>query len=269
VTQERAGSLNVAVAGDRGAPPLVLVHGLGGSWRSWGRVIEGLAARFRVLAVDLPGFGRSPEEPGGGFELDSVAGRIGDALDHLRVGEHVLVGHSMGGGVAIAYALRFGARVRRLVLVSPAGLIATGAVRPAWRRPRLHRVGREATRIAEPFLLLSSRARGAAFGRLVADPSALARRDALALVRGSRQGRGTPAAGISIVHAGLRSRLGELTMPTLVIWGEQDQVVSARYAAALGRELPDGSVVTLPGTGHLPQIERPTEVVAAIEGFAG
>jgi pimeloyl-ACP methyl ester carboxylesterase len=258
----------VAVGGDPEAPAIVLVHGLGGTWRSWGRVPERLAARFRLVAVDLPGFGGSRPLPGRVFPLDDVAVSLAEALDDLGVEEHLLCGHSMGGGVSITYAADRPSRVSALVLVAPAGLVATGAVRPSWRRPFVHRVGREMTRLAVPLVLASGRARRAGFARLVHDPGALSAADALALVRGSVRGRATGPAGITIVYAGLRDRLHLLEMPTLVIWGDEDRVIEAAGGARLVESLPDGRLLRLPETGHLPAIERPDAVVAAIGRLA-
>ncbi len=268
IRERAAGPLHVAVGGDPDAPPIVLVHGLGGTWHSWGTVPERLAASYRVVAVDLPGFGRSRPLPDRAFPLEVVGDRLAEALDALGIDEHLLVGHSLGGGVSIVYAAQRPQRVSGLVLVAPAGLVATGAVRPSWRRPLLHRIGRDATLLAEPLLVASGRLRRAALSRLVHDPDALRTTDVLALVRGSRKGRASGPAGIEIVHAGLLDRIDRLTMPTVVIWGEQDQVIGAGGAERLARALPDGRLVFLPGTGHLPQIERPDEVVQAISGLA-
>jgi pimeloyl-ACP methyl ester carboxylesterase len=268
IRERRAGPLHVAVGGDPDALPIVLVHGLGGTWRSFGQVPERLAERYRVVAIDLPGFGRSKPLPDRTFPLDVVGDRLAEALDDLGIDRHLLVGHSMGGGVAIAYAAERPQRVSGLVLIAPAGLVASGAVRPSWRRPGLHRLGREATRFAEPLLVASGRLRRAALSRLVHDPDALRRADVLALVRGSVRGRATGPAGIEIVHAGLLDRIDRLTMPTVVIWGERDHVVGPGGAARFARALPDGRLVFLPDTGHLPQLERPDEVVQAISGLA-
>ena len=107
-----------------------------------------------------------------------------------------------------------------------------------------------------------------AFRRLVHDPDELTSEQVRDLVRGSRSGRSTGQAGIAIVHAGLRDRLGAVTMPTLVIWGEGDEVVSPAYGAELAGALPDGRLLMLPETGHLPMIERPAEVASAIAAHA-
>jgi pimeloyl-ACP methyl ester carboxylesterase len=242
----------------------VLVHGLGGTWRTWGPTLDGLVRRLRVIAVDLPGFGRSAPLPGRSFELAEVGQAIAEALDELGVDEHALAGHSLGGGVSIAYAAARPERVSQLVLVAPAGLIATGAVRPSWRSPFWHRVGREATRLAEPGLVVSARLRRVALSRLVHDPLALSRRQVLQLVQGSRRGRSTGPAGIAIVNVGLRDRLHHLTMPTLVIWGDGDRVIGSSALTGLQAALPDARYLLLRETGHMPMIERPDEVTEAI-----
>ena len=111
------------------------LHGLGASWQAWRAVGERLAPEFRVIAVDLPGFGRSPELPGGRFPLPEVAERLAATLDELGVAQHVVAGHSMGGGVSIVHALARPEAVRAIALLAPAGLIATGDVRRSWRLP--------------------------------------------------------------------------------------------------------------------------------------
>ena len=103
-----------------------------------------------------------------------------------------------------------------------------------------------------------------AFSRVVGDPAALDAELARELLQGAAHGRSTPAAGIEIVHAGLRDRLAALTMPTLVIWGERDRVVSPGYAEPLREALPDGRLLLLPEAGHVPMCERPDEVAAAV-----
>jgi pimeloyl-ACP methyl ester carboxylesterase len=254
--------------GDEAAPPLVCLHGLGATWTAWRAVGERLADTFRVVLPDLPGFGRSPALPDGRFPLPAVAGRLGEALDELGVRDAVVAGHSMGGGIAIVHALARPADVRALVLVAPAGLIATGAVRRVWRQPLLHRLSRELSRAAAPVLPHSAGLRRRAFGGLVDDPQALDAQTMAELAAGSVAGRATGAAGIAIVHAGLRDRLDRLTMPSLVVFGEQDRVIDPSGGPLLAAALPSAELLLLPRTGHLPMIERPDEVAAAIRSLA-
>jgi pimeloyl-ACP methyl ester carboxylesterase len=246
----------------------VCLHGLGASWQAWRAVGERLSPEFRVIAVDLPGFGRSPALAGGRFPLPEVAEQLAATLDELGVARHVVAGHSMGGGVAIVHALSRPADVRAIALVAPAGLIATGDVRRAWRLPLLHRASRELTRVATPLLAHSAGLRRRAFGRLVADPLALDEQTMRELALGSRLGRSTGAAGTAIVHAGLRDRIDRLQIPALVVFGDADHVIDSSGGPRLAAALPDARLLMLARTGHLPMIERPDEVADAIRRLA-
>jgi pimeloyl-ACP methyl ester carboxylesterase len=175
-----------------------------------------------------------------------------------------MLGHSLGGGVSVRYAAERPGALRALTLISPAGLIATGAVRPSWRHPRLHALGRVALRAAIPVISASRPLRERAFARVVGDPRRLDASLARELLMGAAEGRATPAAGIEIVYAGLRDRLPALTLPALVVWGERDQVVSPRYAEPLRDALPAGRLLSLGEAGHVPMCEQPGELARAV-----
>jgi abhydrolase domain-containing protein 6 len=246
----------------------VLLHGLGASWQAWRLVSERVSPELRVIAVDLPGFGRSPELAGGRFPLPEVAERLGETLDALGIEQHVIAGHSMGGGVSIVHALARPDDVRAIALLAPAGLIATGEVRRSWRLPLVHRATREVTRLVAPFLPRSPALQRRAFSGLVDDPTALDAQTMLELAAGSRSGRSTGAAGTAIVHAGLRDRVDRLQIPALVVFGEEDRVIDPSGGPRLAAALPSAELLMLPHTGHLPHIERPDEVATAILALA-
>jgi pimeloyl-ACP methyl ester carboxylesterase len=256
--------LSVSLAGDASAPPLVLLHGLAERRQVFDQLAPFLAAHLRLVAVDLPGFGASPRLPGGGFDLGAVCLRVEGVIAELGLERPALLGHSLGGGVAVRYAAERPGALRALTLIAPAGLIASGAVRPSWRRPRLHAIGRAFIRAATPLIAARPGLRERAFARVVGDPSRLDRSLARELLLGAAQGRSTPAAGIEIVYAGLRDRLAALTLPALVVWGERDHVVSARYAEPLRDALPDGRLLSMPGIGHVPMCEAPGAVATAV-----
>ncbi len=265
----RAAGLSVSLAGDESAPPLVLLHGLAERRQVFDWLAAALAPHLRLVALDLPGFGSSPPLAGGGFDLGAVCARIEAALAELGLDRPAMLGHSLGGGVAVRYAAERPGALRALALVAPAGLIATGAVRPSWRRPRVHALGRTALRAAIPMIAASRGLRGRAFARVVGDPHALGAALARELLMGAAQGRSTPAAGIEIVYAGLRDRLDALTLPTLVVWGGRDRVVSPRYAEPLRDALPDGRLLLLPHSGHVPMCEEPGALAAAVRELLG
>jgi pimeloyl-ACP methyl ester carboxylesterase len=264
LTEVRAAGLNVALAGDESAPPLVLLHGLAERWQVFARLLPLLSPRLRVAAIDLPGFGASPPLPGGGFDLGVVCERVEAVIAGLGLARPAMLGHSLGGGVAVRYAAERRGAVRALALVAPAGLIATGAVRPSWRHPRMHTLGRTLLRAAVPVIASRRGLRERAFARVVGDPSALDAALARELLMGAALGRSAPAAGIEIVYAGLRDRLDALTLPALVIWGERDRVVSPHYGELLRDALPDGRLLLLPEAGHVPMAEQPGVVAEAV-----
>src|SRR5687767_15282020 len=102
-------------------PALVLIHGITGTWRHWEKVMPGLAERFTVLAPDLLGHGESAK-PRGDYSLGAFASGIRDLLLTLGIEQATIVGHSLGGGVALQYAYQFPERSERLVLVNSGGL---------------------------------------------------------------------------------------------------------------------------------------------------
>jgi pimeloyl-ACP methyl ester carboxylesterase len=260
----RAAGLAVSLAGDASAPPLVLLHGLAERRQVFAWLVPLLAPHLRLAAIDLPGFGASPRLPGGGFGLGEVCERLAEAISELGLERPALLGHSLGGGVAVRYAAERPEALRALVLLAPAGLIATGAVRPSWRHPRVHALGRQVIRAATPLIAAQPGLRQRAFARVVGDPAQIDAPLARELLLGAAQGRSTPAAGIEIVYAGLRDRLDALRLPTLVVWGGRDRVVSPRYGELLRDALPDGRLLSLPEVGHVPMCEQPAAVAAAV-----
>jgi len=245
----------------------VLLHGLAERRQVFSRLLPLLVPRLRVAAIDLPGFGASPPLPGGGFDLGVVCERVAAAIAELGLERPAMLGHSLGGGVTVRYAAERPGTLRALALIAPAGLIASGAVRPSWRHPRLHALGRVALRAAIPLIASRRGLRERAFARVVGDPSSLDAALARELLMGAAEGRSTPAAGIEIVYAGLRDRLDALTLPALVVWGARDHVVSPRYAEPLRDALPDGRLLLLPEAGHVPMCEQPAEVAATVLGL--
>jgi pyruvate dehydrogenase E2 component (dihydrolipoamide acetyltransferase) len=245
---------------------VLLVHGYGGDRNSWLFLQEPLAARHRVYALDLPGHGTSAKDVGAGpAGPDGPAGTVGvlaDAvagvLDALGAERAHLVGHSMGGAVALAVAARDPGRIASLTLIAPSGFgpeINAGYLRgfaDAQTRRELKPV------VGQLFADESLVTR-----QLVEDLLAYKRLDgvdealhALAdtLLDGDAQ-RGDPAAAAAQVAA-----LGG-AVPVTVVWGRADRIIPAAQAEAV----PGAVRRLIDGAGHMPHMERPAEVQAAIE----
>jgi len=239
--------------------PVVLVHGLGGQWQNWLENIPRLAQERRVLAIDLPGFGLTPE-PADDDDLSiSGYGRCVDAFcDRLGLGKVAVVGNSMGGFISAEVAIQFPERVSRLALVSAAGISSADALQAP-----IMTIGRLASAIAT-----NSAAR---HRRLAARP--ISRHASLALVarhprllkadlayEGFFKGAGKPGFDDALracLDYDFRDRLPDVKVPTLIVWGEKDSIIPVRDADEFERLIDDSRKVVMTDTGHVPMAERP------------
>jgi pimeloyl-ACP methyl ester carboxylesterase len=238
--------------------PAVLVHGLGGQWQNWLENIPRLAEQRRVLALDLPGFGLSPEPSDGEISISGY-GRVVDAFcDQLGLAEVEMVGNSMGGFVAAEVAIQFPERVARLVLVSAAGITSADA----FQAPILT-IGRIASAIATNTTAQDRRLASRPLGRhlalaLVARHPRLLKPDLAyeGFFKGAGKG-GFDAALRACLDYDFRDRLPDVKVPTLIVWGEKDSIIPVRDADEFERLIEDSRKVVMKDTGHIPMAERP------------
>ncbi len=265
-------SLFLYDVGPAEAPPLILLHGLGNEADTWRHVIPHLGGRFRVIAPDLPGFGRS-DKPRRAYTVPFFCDTVFELLDALHIARAGLVGHSLGAVIAHLAALERPDRVECLVLVSGSLFapsqkldvvtllfLLPGVGESLYRRFRSDPDA--AYRSLEPyyshldglpesereFLRQRVNERVADEAQRRAFFSAL-RRMALWLPGQQR---------------GLRKRLASLTVPTLVIWGEADRINPAANGRALAAAQPSARLVVVPGGGHNVQEEAPEAVAEAL-----
>jgi pimeloyl-ACP methyl ester carboxylesterase len=249
-------------------PPLVLIHGLGGTWEYWAPAMALLAGRARCVALDLPGFGHSDDLPGE-FTLDAAVDRLAAALAVLEVGTAPVCGHSLGGPLAVRLARTHPATVSRVVLVGPSGL----AEAPFWQRRALtlvpvYQLLRRAPVAWEHWLLHVGPLRRAALGALVHDPSTVSRAMATTLVDGGREARALKGAIDASFATGLDAEASLLDVPVAAIWGDRDRMVPVADAEVLLRAVPAATLHLLPDCGHLPMIERPEAFASLLAGLA-
>ncbi len=236
--------------------PLVLIHGLAANREIW-RHVTGLLGG-ETIALDVPGFGAAPPV-GDGFDLADVADAIADTLPD----RFDLAGHSMGGAVALTLASRHPERVRRLVLVAPAGLRAfpplVGAVAGALTDP-LNALRRAGAPLAD---LPWGRRMLLGFG--TAEPVALAPSEVRMLVGASRGATRVREALAVVATSDLRPALRALPLPVGAVWGERDHVIPAAALETFRACRPEAPVEVIAGAGHIPMIERPRAFAEALE----
>ncbi|MGW0161896.1 alpha/beta fold hydrolase [Mycobacterium sp. NPDC003323] len=250
---------------------LLLIHGMAGSAETWRAVLPQLAKRYRVIAPDLLGHGQS-SKPRTDYSLGAFAVGLRDLLDELGVPSATVVGHSLGGGVAMQFLYQHPDYCRRLVLIGSGGLgpdvgwilrllAAPGAefVMPVIAPPPVLRAGNAVRSWLTSAGLRSPR--GAEIWNAYSSFADSETREAfLRTLRSVVDYRGQSVSALNRLN--LREAL-----PVLAIWGEDDNIIPVDHAYSALEIRPDCRLEILPGVGHFAQVEAPTQVVDLIDEF--
>jgi pimeloyl-ACP methyl ester carboxylesterase len=267
-----------------GREVFVLVHGNFASWRWWKPVLERLPAGWRAIALDLRGCGENsysaPDESRSAYGIPELADDLGGFVDGLQLDGFHLVGHSLGGAVALQYALRHQRRVRSLTLAAPpppTGLAAMregtstsarllrrvdpdhrpsmAALRSSYRMHRSLGTNRWMLRRALPEMMPAASLDAAMAESLLADAA-----------------RMSPDAVVGFLQAlhrwNVEGELPRLHVPTVILWGAKDVLVPRAGLEKMAALLPAGELVVWPDAGHSPQLERPDDFVALLVASA-
>ncbi len=259
-------------AGGEGEPAFVLLHGFAGSLFTWDAVFDDFAARGQTLAYDRPPFGLSERLVAGDwteanpYSPDAAVSQLFALLDEQGIERAILVGNSAGGTLALRAALAQPERVSGLILVSPAVLAGGGApafVQPLLRSPQLQRIG---PLIARVFLSRGDALESRAYydATLVTEEQRARSRLGVQVDNWDRALWEFTAASQA---SNLTETLAEITMPVLVVSGENDLVVPVSQSIALAEDLPNAELVVIPACGHLAQEECPAAFLEAVEAW--
>jgi pimeloyl-ACP methyl ester carboxylesterase len=247
-------------------PPLLLVHGLGGAASNWSELAPLLASRRRLLVPDLPGHGGSSPLPSAPT-LSPFADVLATIAERERMLPAAVVGHSLGGVVALKLALRRPGSVTALVLAAAAGISSATRTRETW--VTLLVLARPA-RLVAPHRRLIARVpwlRYPVFGYWeVADPAAFPARAVEGFLTGPALHTDIGDAGRALVHDDPRTDLHRVRCPALVLWGARDRLVPLEDGFEYARRL-RAPLRVVPDCGHLLIGERPDACADAIESF--
>jgi len=268
-TLEILGSpVNYVDIGEQGdSRPIVFVHGLSGQWQNWLENIPRFARDRRVIALDLPGFGRSPmpREP---IAIDFFGRVVAELCDRLGLAPAVLVGNSMGGYVAAEVAISSPQAVERLMLVSSAGISQREAPRGrVLRVGRLMTYGTRSSTAQRRALAARPALRHWILSMVIRHPSRL-RPDVT--LEGLMKGSGKPGfydALVSCLDYDFLERLPEIGCPTVVLWGRQDAIIPVRDADRFVELVGGSRKVVMEDTGHVAMIERPVTFNDELQRF--
>jgi len=264
-------TISALIAGPEDGEPLLLMHGLGATKASWLTVLPQLAARYRVMVIDLPGFGRS-SKPIGRYDAAWFSGYVCRFLDSMGVERCHVAGNSMGGKVAMELAMLDPGRVTDVMCLCPASAFSD--------RPMLRIV-----QLLRPELGVAlgyvprSRVRKT-IESLFSDTGGLdgvwieAAIDDFTHVWRNPKARGAFFAAARAIYledphgeAGFFTRLELMEIPSLFVYGEQDAIITHHFGRKIQRTLPDAEVHVWADCGHVPQIEHPERTAKVMLDF--
>ncbi len=262
--------LNYADVGT--GPAVLFIHGLLGSHQHWAHLMQTLAADHRLIAPDLFGHGASAK-PMGDYSLGAHAATLRDLLDQLGIDQVTLVGHSLGGGIAMQFGYLFPQRVNRLVLVSSGGLgrelslllraaalpgaeLVLPVIASRWVRDRAATVAGGLGRLG----IGPGSDLGEAWRGFVSLSEADTRRAFLATVRAVIDPGGQTVTARD--HLPMAA-----TVPTMLVWGAKDRIIPSWHAVTAQRDIPGSRVEIFNQAGHFPHLTEPERFAQVLAEF--
>jgi pimeloyl-ACP methyl ester carboxylesterase len=245
--------------------PLILIHGFTSSTYSWKDVFEPLAKSYRVIAVDLKGFGFSGK-PDGDYTRRAQAILVAHLLDYLKIDKAWLVGNSMGGEVSLNFALQNPQRVAGLILIDSAGVSVPGSNSLAPGYARVPVVGPVLIALA----MTSDRLVRQGLEKSFYDDAKVTDERVAAYYRPLKTRGGQLAALRARTQAGqfpIEQDLNKISVPALIIWGADDALIPLKAGRTMNSLIKGSKLVTIEKCGHVPQEELPERVFAEMTKF--
>jgi pimeloyl-ACP methyl ester carboxylesterase/putative sterol carrier protein len=269
----RGGRMSALVAGNPDSPALLMIHGLGGTKSSFLPIVPALARNYRVIALDLPGFGSSAK-PRGRYDARWLSQRVFSFMDQLDIDQTFLVGNSMGGRISMEMALMEPNRVRGIACLCPATAFNH---RPALRLVKLLRpeLAFAASRLPRSYVLDGLKQLFADHSRVEPEWFEAAVDDFLQIWRSPRARMAFSAAARHLYleepmgEKGFWMKLGVLSTPSLFVYGGRDPLIRHHDSRQISKVVPHSNVVVWKDSGHVPQIEHPERTTALLEDFFG
>jgi pimeloyl-ACP methyl ester carboxylesterase len=246
--------VHVRDEGDRNAPAIVLLHGSNDSLQTWDPWVAKLQGSFRVIRMDLPGHGLTGPHPKGYYSNAAFAGVVDTVTSKLGAGHFTLVGHSMGGGIAVSYALAHPDKLDRLVLIDAAG----GPVSKDVSLPIAFQIAKmpilsTLMNVITPRSFVEKSVRQSMVEQSVIDDKMIDRYWELLRYPGNREATGARFRATPLLFSSAQIHM--LKMPTLIMWGEDDTIFPLATGSWFAANMPSSKLITYKGAGHLPMQE--------------
>lgn len=252
--------LDIAYTDGGDGPVILMVHGFNADKDHWTRAAAGLTDAYRVVALDLPGFGESTRDDAISHDPVRQAARLKAFHDALGLSAVHLVGNSMGGEISGIYATRYPEDVTSLALINAAGVAsptpsALSGMVAEGQNPLIASSAEEYDALLDFVFVEKPWVPGVVIDHLAA------------IAIDNRAFTAGVWADLRAHPSGLEAQLATITAPTLVLWGDTDRVLDVSMASVFDAGIPDSAVIIMSETGHLPMIERPAEFTQHLRNF--
>jgi pimeloyl-ACP methyl ester carboxylesterase len=256
------------IRGADGAPTLLLLHGSNATLFTWEPWSKALSNHFRVVSVDLPGHGLTGPVPDQDYSTAGMAKFVDEFADALGIKSFALAGNSMGGGVAAYFAEMHPDRVKALVLVDAGGIwtargdhvpLAFTLMRQKWLAGLLAKLN--------PKPLVREGLNDAIVRKAILTEQMIDLYSDMALLQGSRDAMVERFGQMTTDPDFVRDHVAALTMPVLILWGEQDHLIPIATAHAWNKAIPGSILIVYPATGHIPMEEAAGRSAADVRHF--
>ena len=265
-TFEAVGPMKIHLMHEGEGKPIILIHGFTASLYTWRFNIPKLGEEFSVYALDLPGFGYSDKPLDFDYTLDGYAKFITDFMDAKGIKKATIVGNSMGGGVAIKVATLFPDRVEKLVLIDSMGYPSESHFLP-FTLMGIPVIGDVLMSLNYRAVVEKSLTGGVYYDNSFVTDEVV---DAYYNVYATENAKKTPLIVIRTIFNAYPitgDEIKSIAVPTLVLWGQSDNLIPVADSAAFGMDIGGACVVTYPEAGHMPQEEKADLVNNAIANF--
>jgi len=258
------GGMNIHYRDEGQGPVILLIHGSNASLHTWEKWTDILAPNYRVISLDLPGHGLTGPHPKNEYAWPEAARFIDDFVTALEIPKFTIAGNSMGGAIAWHYALQQPAKVSSLVLIDSRGIQPeepTPLILRAYGAPILSSL----LTVFTPKWAVAENLSGVYGDPTKVSEEMISLYHDLTLREGNRD-----ATVYRMKHPStyeLTPKLSELTMPTLIMWGEKDTWIHPKYALQFKRRIPHAQLITYSGVGHTPMEESPQKTAKDLMTF--
>lgn len=245
--------------------PLVLLHGTGASLHTWDGWVENIGKKHRIIRLDLPAYGLTGANPAGDYSMDFYVDFLHEFLQKMYVEKCILAGNSLGGAIAWNYALRYPAKVKKLILIDASGFPSKNSEKPlAFALANLPIIN-HLFKFITPRMIIEKSLLNVYGDKSKVSDSLIDRYFELSLHEGNRKAfidRMNTKPSPSRIQS-----LNTLPMPVLIMWGDADKLIPVENAYKFQDALSNDTLVVFKGLGHVPMEEDPVNTAKAAQSF--